>query len=150
MRSRPTSGERFRRLLRAIEATRDRPLLRDHVESMSSFHRIQACMRAIAHGLVDAWYQLDGIDFSEIYCQLRDDFDIQLVDADLVKAETVGDLFDVVLQALKEQHPQRFVNDPDYWHKAWDQYVDVLVDQTGLDSKWLVPTAHFLRDLKLY
>jgi len=116
----------------------------------TSDDKARACMRSIADGLIGIWERLDGgIDFYEIYLQLRVDFDVQLVDSVLIHAETVGDLFHIVLQALHEQHPERLASNPDYEREAWVQYVDILSNQTGLDRHRFVPSARFVRDLKL-
>jgi hypothetical protein len=92
-----------------------------------------------------------GIDFYDVYLQLESDFEIQILDdVRQVPAETVGDLFDVVTKALLQQHPERFVADPDYETKAWERFAYILVDQTGIDRQQVIKPAYFVRDLGLY
>jgi hypothetical protein len=92
-----------------------------------------------------------GIDFYEVYLEVEEEFDIHFVDNPaLVPVEHVGELFDVMLRALREQHPERFNTDGRYDERAWDQYKSLLVNQLGLRPEQVVRSAHFIRDLKLY
>ena len=68
-------------------------------------------------------------------------------DVDKIPAERVGDLFNVVINALREQRPGRFNADPSYEERAWEQFVGILEDQTGLDRAQFTKPAYFVRDL---
>jgi hypothetical protein len=92
-----------------------------------------------------------GVDFYEVYLQLEDDFGIRILDSVTeVPAERVGDLFSVVVQALRQQYPERFAADPDYEKKAWEQYAEILVNQTGIKREQVIRSAYFVLDLRLF
>jgi acyl carrier protein len=89
-----------------------------------------------------------GLDFYELHLELEEDFEIKLADSPALPVEHVGELFDVLLAAIREQHPDRFAANPNYQQHAWAKYVDILVNQLGLNPKHVVRSAHFVDDLK--
>ena len=91
-----------------------------------------------------------GLDFFEVYLELEEEFDVRILDYDLLPVERVGDLYDVLIMGLREQHPERFVENTQYEETVWEQYVNFLVNQLGLHRNQIVKSAYFVRDLKLY
>jgi hypothetical protein len=92
-----------------------------------------------------------GVDFYEVYIDLEQDFDIRFLnDVMSVPAEYVGELFDVLIKALREQHPERFAVDSHYEELVWEQYKGYFVNQLDVRPEHFVRTAHFVHDLKFY
>jgi hypothetical protein len=92
-----------------------------------------------------------GVDFYDVYLELEEEFDIRFLDdAMSLPVWHVGELYDVILAALRVQHAERFITDPCYAEKVWEHYKGFFVYQFDLDPKQVVKSAHFVQDLKLY
>ena len=92
-----------------------------------------------------------GLDFYEVYLDLEEEFEIRILDDVMsTPAERVGDLFAVILEALRSQRRERFAADSQYEQKAWEHYKAYLCSQLSLRPEQIVRSAYFVRDLKLY
>ena len=85
-----------------------------------------------------------GLDIVEMVIELEKEFSIDLPDAELRLAESVGELFTLV--ATRVGIP---AGDITYRGPIWNRYLDVIERETGLARKRLQPTARFIRDLGL-
>jgi acyl carrier protein len=85
-----------------------------------------------------------GLDIVEMVIELEKEFGIELPDAELRLAETVGDLFTLVATRSGVPAGEISHNGPE-----WNRYLDVIERDTGLERSRLQPTARFIRDLGL-
>jgi len=89
-----------------------------------------------------------SLDFYEVVLEVEEEFEIKLPDPQWSAVESVGDLYDATLEALRQQQPQRFA-DAAYPARVWEQLRALLVTQLGLEPDQIVPSARFYGDLGL-
>ena len=104
-----------------------------------------------------------GLDAVELVMGVEEEFGISIKDEDAAQFRTVGEMFEHVL-ALIQQKPREpeeratvsgrkaFRMDqpkpePKTREAAWRRYVNVIVDQLGVDESQVAPEARFIDDL---
>jgi acyl carrier protein len=87
-----------------------------------------------------------GLDIVEMMMEIEKSFDIEIANADAEGLATVGQLFDHVRGMLD---PRTAGDRGPYAGPVWERFLDVIEEKTGVERSRLIPTAHFVRDLKL-
>ena len=89
-----------------------------------------------------------GLDIAEMVMALERAYAIHLPEEQLVRARTVGELFDCVEAQLV---PERALEARGpYTGERWERYLDVIERETGAPRDQLRPQASFVYDLGLY
>lgn len=80
-----------------------------------------------------------GLAIVEIFMEIEEEFDVTIADEEASRAETVGQLCELVRTALKARGDRGI--DP------FPRVQKLISDELGLPIAQVTPNAHFVRDL---
>lgn len=86
-----------------------------------------------------------GLDLMEVLLEAEEQFDVKLPSDGF--PDTVGGFYEIIIESLREQRPERFANDSDYAEEVWEQLKAMLVHQLAFNPDDVVRSAHWVRDL---
>jgi acyl carrier protein len=75
-----------------------------------------------------------GLDLLELILETEKVFGVELRGTNAAPP-TAGELFDVTLTALREQHPERFEADTNYVETVWTRQRSIIADVFGVDPE---------------
>ena len=84
-----------------------------------------------------------GLDTVELVMAIEDEFGIQIQNQDAARLGIIGDLYDHVIQILKQRGET-----PDEI-KNWERFKAVVVQQTGVKPDKVERSTRIVEDLKL-
>ena len=84
-----------------------------------------------------------GLDTVELVMAIEDEFGIQIQNQDAARLGIIGDLYDHVIQILKQRGET-----PDEI-KNWERFIAVVVQQTGVKPDKVERSTRIVEDLKL-
>lgn len=88
-----------------------------------------------------------GLDLYEVFLEVEEEFDIRIPEKKTQPVQSVGDFFDITIQFLREQYPERFAVDSQYSEKVWQRLKDLLVRELGVKPEQVEKSARFFYEL---
>jgi hypothetical protein len=88
-----------------------------------------------------------GLDLYEVFLDVEQEFEIQIRDDQMQSVENVGDMYNVTVICIREQHPERFAAKQSYDELVWEHFKDLLGRQLGLKPEQVVKSARFFHEL---
>jgi acyl carrier protein len=82
-----------------------------------------------------------GLDTVELVMAIEEEFSIEIASADAANLGVLGEMHAYILQALRKRGEA-----PDE-SELWERLKAIVVDQLGVLSEDVVPSAHVVRDL---
>lgn len=85
-----------------------------------------------------------GLETVELVMAVEEEFAIEIPNSEAAKMERVGDMHAFVVRTLR-QHDETAVVDAD---QIWTRLRELVVEQLGVRPEEVIPSAHFIRDLR--
>jgi acyl carrier protein len=84
-----------------------------------------------------------GLDSVELVMAVEEEFGLEIPNSEAEKMERVGDMFQFISRTLRARGEA--TDDA----VIWKRLRDVIVEQLAVAPEDVIPSAHFIRDLKM-
>ena len=88
-----------------------------------------------------------GLDIYEVVLEVQEEFGVEIPDEEMQQIESVGDLYNVTINSLHAQRPDRLGYDPGSDEDVWERLKALLVHQLGVRPDEVVKSARFFHEL---
>jgi len=85
-----------------------------------------------------------GLDFVELIISIEDAFDIAIEDEQASKVVTVNDCYKLILNKIGKREVRSWSDE-----QVWEAMKNIIVSELGVKPEEVVPSAEFIKDLRI-